>query len=107
MQERRCLTLKGAFKRKTKSSDRSDGDKDEHAEDSTRKVSGEDLRGVEGAGGEEAQGALELVQRKHKMIKWEGERRGQGLCKGWRRQVQLVHGPEATTIPPLVLARLP
>ena len=31
--------------------------------------------------------ALELVQRKQKLVKWEGEReREQGCCKGWSRQ---------------------
>ena len=51
---------------------------------------------------------LELVHRKHKLIKWEGEReRGQGPCKGWSRQGQWDSGPEPTTIPPLVRLHLP
>ena len=42
------------------------------------------LRGVEGAGGaEDKKEALELVQTKHKLTKREGERKRQGLCKGW------------------------
>ena len=39
---------------------------------------------------------VEQVQRKHKLVKWEGERE---ICKGW--------SPESTTIPPLVRAPWP
>ena len=37
----------GAFTRKTRSSDRSDGEQEGRAEDSTRRLSGADLRGVD------------------------------------------------------------
>ena len=42
-----------AFKRKTRSSDRSDGEQEGHAERSTRKVSRTDLRGIQEVGGTE------------------------------------------------------
>ena len=56
--ERRCLTLREELahsERKTRRSDRSDGEQERHAEGSTREISGEDLRGVQGAGGAEGE----------------------------------------------------
>ena len=41
---------------------------------STHKVSREGIRGIQGVRGAKAKDALELVQKKHMLIKWEGER---------------------------------
>ena len=42
---------------------------------------------------QKTRGALELVQRKHKLMKG----REQGCCKGWSRHGRLDSGPEPTT----------
>ena len=56
---------------------------------------------------QETKEALELEQRKHKLIKWKAKGKGQGPYKGRRRQEQQVLGPKPTTIPPFVRAHLP
>ena len=76
----------GTFKRKTRSLGYSDGGQDEHAEGSIgRRQIFHELRELEE---QKTKEALELVQRKHKVIKWEGEGRGQEVCQGWSRQGQ-------------------
>ena len=77
MLERRCLALKEEVEHESERQevfDCSDGEQDEHAEDGTeryRETIFEELKKLEEQRTKEA---LELVQKKHKLIKWEGER---------------------------------
>ena len=62
--------------------------KDKRAEDSTREVSGEDLQGVEGAGGAEHTRSAGTRTKAQADQVGRVKGRGQGLCKGWMRQEQ-------------------
>ena len=60
----------GALGRKSRSFGCSDGGQDEHAEDFQKQI----LQEVKELEEQKTKDALELVHKKHKLVKWEGER---------------------------------
>ena len=67
------------------------------AERCSRKVSGADLPGVEGAE-QKSKEALELVQRKHNLVKWEDERERARILQSGSRQ-----GPKVVLLWPRLI----
>ena len=82
--EKMCVRF--SDKEKRRSSDRSDGEQEGHAGDSTRRLSEADLRGVGGAEGKRSLGA----PTKEAQADQVGRRKGKGKdhARGWRRQEQ-------------------